>query len=400
MAEDPVRRLVQLSGAGALAYCSYTMCRSPILPLFAHELGASPTAVGFVVAASTLTGVFLKFPAGAMSDVLGRRAVLLTAAIVFAALPFAYLVVGGLAALVLTRVVHGSATALYSPVVSATLSDLAPAGERGRWLSLYSTAQGVGQALAPVLAAAVIVGTDCSRAFIVSGTLGVMALALLGRWPKTVAAPSTGDLWRRLREGIGVVTSDTPVLVTSLAQAGQFFVNGTLNAFLPLYARDVLHYSPARIGWLFGLQISATLAARPLFGVLSDRVGRRPIIMLGLATCGACMFALSWPVSFGGLAVVTMIYGVGLATTTSATSAYITDLTRSSRYGAAHGLFGTIYDIGDALGPICAGIVVASAGYAAAFRTAGAVAITVVVVFGYASRHWDVSRPISALPAS
>ena len=60
------------------------MCRSPVLPLFARELGASPATVGLVVAASTLTGVVLKFPAGALSDVLGRRAVLLTAAVVFA----------------------------------------------------------------------------------------------------------------------------------------------------------------------------------------------------------------------------------------------------------------------------------------------------------------------------
>ena len=112
-AGSPIARLGQLSTVGALAYCSYTMCRSPVVPLFARDLGASPATVGLVVAASTLTGVALKFPAGALSDVLGRRAVLLTGAVVFAALPFAYLAVGGVAALVLVRVIHGSATALF-----------------------------------------------------------------------------------------------------------------------------------------------------------------------------------------------------------------------------------------------------------------------------------------------
>jgi len=385
-------RLVQLSTVGALAYCSYAMCRTPVLPLFARDLGASPTTIGFVVAASTLTGVVLKLPAGALSDVLGRRAVLLAGAVVFAALPLTYLAVSGLLALVLARVVHGSATALFSPVSSATVSDLAPIDQRGRWLSLYATVQGAGQAVGPVLAAALVVGSDFSRAFVASAVLGGLALVLVARWPRTPTPGSTSAVWPRLGEGVVAVVSDTPVLVTSLAQAGQFFINGTLTAFLPLYAREILTFPPSWIGWLFGVQTAATLAARPLFGALSDRLGRRPLIVAGLTTCAGCMTAITWAGTFGGLAAVTGIYGIGLALTTSATSAYITDLTRETRYGAAHGLFGTIFDIGDALGPICAGVIVARAGYNAAFGAAGGMAVAIACIFAYASRNWEAPR--------
>ncbi len=387
MGLDHASRLARLSAVGALAYCSYAMCRSPVLPLFARELGASPTTVGFVVAASTLTGVVLKFPAGALSDVLGRRAILFAGAVVFAALPFTYLAVSGLAALVVVRAVHGSATALFSPVVSATVSDLAPIGQRGRWLSLYAAAQGSGQALGPVLAAALVAGADFSRAFVASGVLGGLALLLVARWPPTPNPDGRIAMWRRLREGAVAVLSDAPVLVTSLAQAGQFFINGTLTAFLPLYAREVLDFAPSSIGWLFGVQTAATLAARPLFGAASDRIGRRPLIVAGLMTCAACMLAITKAGTFGRLAAVTGVYGVGLALTTSATSAYITDLTRETRYGTAHGLFGTIFDVGDALGPICAGLVVARAGYNAAFTAAGVTAVMIAVIFGSASRY-------------
>ena len=111
-------------------------------------------------------------------------------------------------------------------------------------------------------------------------------------------------------------------------------------------------------------------------------------------------FVISWPTSFGGLAPVTIVYGVGLALTTSATSAFITDLTRSARYGAAHGLFGTIYDIGDALGPLCAGLVVAYAGYAVAFGLAGTLALAMAFVLGCASTHWSAPRHLNANGAS
>jgi hypothetical protein len=57
--------------------------------------------VGFVVGASTLTGIFPKLPAGASSDVLGRRPLLVLGTTVFATMPFTYLAVASLSALIL-----------------------------------------------------------------------------------------------------------------------------------------------------------------------------------------------------------------------------------------------------------------------------------------------------------
>ena len=127
--------MVRLCAAGFVAYCSYSICRAPLLPLFARELGAGPSLIGFVMGASTLTGVFLKLPAGALSDLFGRRRWLVAGALVFATLPFSYLAVSTLAWLVVLRFLHGSATAIFGPVASASLSDIAPAARRGGWLS-------------------------------------------------------------------------------------------------------------------------------------------------------------------------------------------------------------------------------------------------------------------------
>ena len=58
------RPFILLCGVGLFAFISYNLVRMPVLSLFAQSLGASPEAIGFIVAASTLTGVFLKWPAG------------------------------------------------------------------------------------------------------------------------------------------------------------------------------------------------------------------------------------------------------------------------------------------------------------------------------------------------
>ena len=126
--------LIRLCAAGFVAYCSYSICRTPLLPLFARELGAGPSLIGFVMGASTLTGIVMKLPAGALSDIFGRQRLLLAGALVFAALPFTYLGASSLLVLVLLRFAHGSATAIFGPVASASLSDVVPLGKRGTWL--------------------------------------------------------------------------------------------------------------------------------------------------------------------------------------------------------------------------------------------------------------------------
>ena len=379
--------LLRLCAAGFVAYCSYSICRVPLLPLFARDLGAGPAVIGLVMGASTLTGVLLKLPAGALSDLFGRRRLLLAGAAVFACMPFSYLTASTLGILVLLRFLHGSATAIFGPVASASVSDMAPTAQRGAWLSLYSTAQGTGQALGPVVAGYVIASGRFDLAFIISGLIGLGVPLIVAGWrgPPRAAAPAPS--WQEFTRGIVEVGGDRLILITSAAHAAQFMLNGMLNAFLPLFGRDVLSLSGPALGWLFGLQTITTLVVRPGIGFLSDRVGRRSVIVTGLTTCSASVFALSFATSLASVAAILVVYAAGVAVTTAATGAFITDLTRRARYGAAHGVFGTIYDVGDALGPIAAGVLVAFVGYATMFQIMSAVAVTMAVGFAASTRH-------------
>jgi DHA1 family multidrug resistance protein-like MFS transporter len=181
--------------------------------------------------------------------------------------------------------------------------------------------------------------------------------------------------------GVVAVLRHRLILITSLAQAAQFVLNGTLNAFLPLFAHDALGLSPADLGWLFALQTTTTLAARPLVGMMSDRVGRRGVITAGLSMCGLAVIGVSFAATLRMLMPAIVAYATGVAVTTAATGAFITDLSRRAHYGAAHGVFGTIYDVGDALGPIAAGLLVASVGYGPMFRIMAGVTLTAAVLF-------------------
>ena len=177
------------------------------------------------------------------------------------------------------------------------------------------------------------------------------------------------------------------MLVASLAQAAHFLLNGSLSAFFPLYASEVVGMSAVDIGWMFAVQTVTTLATRPVIGMLSDRVGRRGVITTGLVACSAAVGMIPFARSPGSLFMAILVYAAGVAVTTAATSAFVTDVAPRARYGAAHGVSGTIYDVADAAGPLVAGLLVGAWGYEAMFRTMATTATLTAVMF------YGLSRP-------
>ena len=84
------RSFMLICTVGIFCFISYNMVRMPALSLFAESLGASPERIGLIVSVSTLTGVLLKLPSGALSDIYGRRFLLRIGVVAFGLPPFLY----------------------------------------------------------------------------------------------------------------------------------------------------------------------------------------------------------------------------------------------------------------------------------------------------------------------
>ena len=134
-----------------------------------------------------------------------------------------------------------------------------------------------------------------------------------------------------IKRGIAEVSGDRLVLATSGAQAAQFVLHGALTAFLPLYGRDALGLTVTQLGWLFGVQSLTTLAVRPAIGFVLDRAGRRWVIVAGLVVCSTAVVLVSLATVMSEIIAAIVVYATGVATTTAATSAFITDVTRRVR---------------------------------------------------------------------
>jgi DHA1 family multidrug resistance protein-like MFS transporter len=370
---------------GGLAIFSSTIAKNPVLPLLAQALGADKGAIGWVAAASTLTGILASLPAGLLSDRWGRRRLLLGAGVVFVSAPLAYLLVTTPAQLAVVRAYHGLATAVLGPVAMAYVADLAPT-HRGERLGWYASTTLAGRALAPVVGGALLAFGPWPWVYALCGMAG--GLAFLGMWwlPNAPAsAPPGAEDAAGIPEGsnaasLWTILSHRTILVTSVAEASQFLAFGAVEAFLPLYALSV-GVDTATVGLLFGAQIGVKTVARPLMGKVSDRHGRTRQIVLGLLLTGVSTAIFPHTRMAPVLLVLSAGFGLGIAIASAATSALVADLAPERGRGAALGTMSTIMDVGQACGPILLGTLLMRVSYAAGFAVIALLVIVAAALF-------------------
>ena len=386
---------VFLCSAGLLGRLSYEMLRSPITSLYAKHIGAPTAVIGLLVAAVTITGIFVKFPSGALSDIFGFRRLMLSGLLVKASAPFLYLVVSSWPWLLVVRFYHGLSTALYAPAASASVAKLYPE-QRGRRLGIYGAAENTGVVLGPVLGAAVLGWSDFSTAFLVSGIIGMVAL--LAILPVTRDVPSgkeqetPAQILYDLKAGPAQIVGNRDIRLISLMEGTLYSGVGSLQAYLPLYALTI-HLSVAQIGLLFGAQGVASILWRPFAGAAADRFGRRPFIVAGVLVAAVVLAVIPYQGTFVHLLILAGIFGLGTGTVTPSTTAAIGDLVKQGEFGAAMGVFGSLWDIGHAAGPLIAGLLIAGLGYRPAFLIMALLILTALAVFFAGAKPLNGTQP-------
>jgi len=367
------------------------MAKNPVLPLFIRSLGVPVSTVGFIAAASTVVGIIVSLPAGVLSDIIGRRRVILIAAIVFATAPFLYLLVSLPWQLVLVRIYHGLATAILGPVAMAAVADTFEKG-RGERMGWYSSATMVGRFLAPLVGGALIFGDNFHWVYLADGFVGVLALLAALRLPLATGTSSPALQVLRLERGnigqqIAVAFHTPAILATSGIEAVQYFAYGSLETFLPIYLKEQVGLSPFEIGLLFTTQILAAAFTKPLMGRLSDRYGRVTMISIGLALGGVTTAAITLSSNYLVLITLIALFGLGLATVTASTGALVADLSQAHNRGSAMGVLSGIMDIGQSTGPMVSGVLIGVSSYGMTFGVVGAGLILISLIFGFSMRR-------------
>jgi MFS family permease len=381
-----------LCAVGLFAILSSTLSKNPVLKPFADSLGAPTDLVGLVASASTIPGILISLPAASLSDIVGRKRVLLFSAFVFASAPLLYVFVTSWWQLIPVRFYHGFATAIFVPVAEAAIAEAFPA-KRAQHISLFSSATAAGRAIAPFLGGYILFTTDYGyrTLYLVAATAGIsaftIALFLLAERksndPQSIQARAPA---RWMLDGWTRTAKNRDVQLVSLIQASQYYVFGAVEFFLVGYLAEVARLDALAIGAIMGSQIITLILGRPLIGYISDRVGRRLPIILGSIVSGFALAAVPFTGDASTLLLLSVGYGLGFASVTSSTSPLACEVAASDLTGTSLGFLSTMMDVGQTLGPIVSGVILAmSLQYSALFLSLSLLLAVSTLVFALSS---------------
>jgi len=364
------RRLGWVVGLTSTAYFMVVLDSVVVitaLPRMQHDLHVRLASLQWTLNAYGIAFAAGIITAAALGDRFGRRKVFTIGLALFTAASVACAVAPNLGELIVARTVQGLGGAVVLPLSLTILTMAFPIERRGMIIGIYGGLAGLAVAMGPIVGGAVTQSIDWHWIFWINVPIGVVAVLLgLRLLPESYGAPERLDL-----VGVGLVTAGVVGLVWALSRAGEVgwssaevvgtllagavllvafagwessvrepmvplrlfadrdFAIGNLTTFLmsgAIFAGGLLvteefqlarHFSPVGAGLRLLPFFATPMLVSPVAGALSDRIGRRPIIVVGLSMLTAGFAWVAWRdslhTSWIELVVALLIAGVGIS---------------------------------------------------------------------------------------
>lgn len=281
------------------------MAQLYLAPYFQPEFALTSEQIGMLASVLAITWALSGFFFGALSDRYGRRRVLLPAVFVFSVLSVASGLARTFGELLAVRALMGVAEGPCWAVITALVEESSPVDRRGRNVGIVvSAAALVGLAVAPVISTQVAARWGWRAAFFLTGIPGVLLGVLLA---KIVREPDGSQRARGGAHGIQGARDYLKLLryrnvwLCALAAIGFMTWLFSENVFAPLYITKVAGQSGTTAGFLLGASGLGSFVLALILPGVSDRVGRKPLLM-GVALLSAVVpIALQIPALYAHL---------------------------------------------------------------------------------------------------
>lgn len=371
-------------GVGILAFA---------VPVLGHALGATAVEVGGLYSVFSLATLMLRPVVGFGLDRFGRKPFLVVGCICSALAMGSFAFVTTLPSLYFGRVLQGVGVSVLWLSAYALATDGTTTDQRGGILGRVEAAGERGALSGALVGFTVLSVLPLLLGWrFLFGSYAVLAAGaawLAWRYTPHQESVSSSKPKERWRPSGSLLRLMVVVFVTGAASA-------TLWPLLLIYVQNRF---TSRVGLVATAYLPAALVASflsPVLGRLSDRVGRAPLMALGLA--GSGLLALLIPVlpSLFWLAVLWALEAVGLAMASPAEAALVADLTGGDQRGAGYGFYAFAASLGAVCGPVLGGWLYDTQSHALPFYAfsglllAGAVAVVVLLRKPKVVEHSDV----------
>ena len=363
-----------------------------LLPLIGNELGRDYAQIGSILTCQYAAGAIANVPGGIFVDTVGRKGLLMAISLCWIGFP--YLIMGASHTywmILLCATLVGIGNNIWHPTAIPWLGDRFP-DRKGLVMSFHGMGANVGDAVAPLVVGWLLAFYSWRSVVVMNVIPGIVVagiiLVYVGRLQMAdiragliKARPDKIPRAERLRM-FGELLRNRALVTLSIGSTFRSMTQGALLTFLPVYLARVMEYPTTWIGaCMFALQACGFIAA-PIAGHLSDKVGRRQIIMSSMSMTGVIILAMTFAGGTKWFVLLVAVLGFFLFAVRAVLQAWLLDATPPGMGGSAVGILFGMQALGMAIGPITAGVIADHYGIMAAFYfLAGTIIVANLLIF-------------------
>ena len=357
---------VWLISAGHAFTHWYTATFYLLLPLIGRELGLSFTEIGLIMTTQHIVGALSNLPGGMVVDMVGKKGYLMATSLFWVGFPYALMsLTHNYWMLLVCVTLVGIGNNLWHPAAITTLAYRYPE-RKGLVISVHGMGGNVADGLAPLVVGALLAWFTWRTVVVINVVPGLvmaaMILVMLGAFTMSSSHDhvNAGGRSRSVRDYLKDVVSllhNRALMLVSVGSAFRTMTQTGLLTFLPVYLAYELDYSPFIVGVCMSAMQVAGFAASPIGGHLSDKMGRKRIVMASMVlTCVMIVF-----MALAGKSVTFVLFialvGFFLYAMRPVLQAWAVEATPRELAGSGVGLQFGIQHIGASIAPALFGMI-------------------------------------------
>ena len=150
----------------------------PLLPVYAHDLGASGFFIGMIFGAFSLGRIFFLPYFGRLSDTKGRKPLIVPGLLAYTVISLGFIFFKEVNALIVLRFFQGIASAMLMPIIQAYVGDITPTGNEGFTMGLFNMSMFCGLSIGPLLGGVIHDRFNLETSFVCMGLLALIGFLL------------------------------------------------------------------------------------------------------------------------------------------------------------------------------------------------------------------------------
>ncbi len=390
------RELWSLIGANAIVALGYGLV-APVLPDLARHFGVSIAAATFIITAFAVMRLLAAPPTGLLVQRVGERRIYVSGLLVVALSTAACAFSQSYWQLLVFRAIGGIGSTMFFVSALGLMIRMSPPDARGRAAGLFAGAFLSGSVAGPILGS-LTAGLGLRAPFLMYGALLMVAATVvtvgLRKSPLGAAANSDEPMvtvrvaWRH--------RAYRAALLSNFATGWSLF--GLRFALVPLFVEEVLDRQPHNVAGLALAAFAIGNVSMVMYsGRLSDRIGRKPLLIAGLALSGISTAALGLTHSLPVFFIEALVAGAASGVYNSPQQAAVADIIGKARGGTAIAAFQMMSDFGSIVGSFGVGLIAQQLSYGWAFGISGAILVVASIGWMFAPETREDS-PVEHTP--